>query len=105
MHAPLEVHDTPDSQPDQPDAVGIGVGWTDQVDPFQSSTNGTVAPVSPTVDSPTATHSRRDVHETPNSLLSLERAGPAAGCIDQPAAAADRPTAATTTPAPTRSIS
>ena len=101
----VDGHDTDDSHPDQPGAPGVGVGSVDQFEPLQCSTSGTGSFVTDRSWNPTATQSRVDAHDTAFSPVSCECAGVGTGWIDQPAAAAGRATAATTTPAPTRSIS
>ena len=57
----LDVHDTPFSvlyfAP-----LGAGVGWIDQVEPFQRSASGALCP--PTDVVPTAVHAVADVHDT-----------------------------------------
>jgi hypothetical protein len=88
MHTPLDVHETADSQPDQPEAVGLGVRWIDQFEPFQCSTKGRGSRADGSTDWPTAMQLRVDVHDTPNSSVSPECGGRGAGWIDQPAAAA-----------------
>jgi hypothetical protein len=58
-----------------------------------------------TFATPTATQSLVDVHDTPDSEVLAGRGGSGTGWTDQSAAAAGSALAATTSPAPTRSIS
>jgi hypothetical protein len=59
--ASAPVHDTPSSSV-LVAPLGLGVGWTDQVDPFQASAK--VKTVEAYVYSPTATQEFAAVHDT-----------------------------------------
>jgi hypothetical protein len=54
MHAPVDVHDTPESPPDQSEDGCNGVRWIDQFEPFQCSTKGIGSSVDGMTDWPTA---------------------------------------------------
>src|SRR6266516_6826200 len=75
MHAIAETHDTPESQ--LPVALGLGLGTTDQLVPFQDS----ISVAGPLPVLPTAVHALAEMHDTPSSSLNV--AGLGLGTTDQ----------------------
>jgi hypothetical protein len=78
MHAVEVVHDTParlTKPPPEPDERGLD--WTDQLVPFQRSTNAEL------LNQPTAVHAVADVHDTPSRPLVVVPAGLGTVWIDQ----------------------
>jgi hypothetical protein len=60
VHALVEVHDTPSRTPPRTE---LGVGWIDQLVPFQASANAERSPL-PSSTSPTAVQAVAEVHDT-----------------------------------------
>ena len=58
-----------------------GVGWTDQLRPFQRSAKAVSPPIAPPVY-PTAVHAVRDAHDTPLKELPPTTERPGALCTD-----------------------